>query len=53
LLQYLQSAVTGEIPDARTVRATRAVVHPTVARWLIATVAAKNKFFQGALKATA
>ena len=41
--------VTGEIPDARTVRVMRAVVHPTVARWLIATAPAKIKYSTGCL----
>ena len=35
-------AVTGEIPDARTVPAKQAVVHPTVAQLPIAVVFAKN-----------
>ena len=36
-------AVTGEIPDVRTVPARRAVVHPTLAQLPIAIVLAKNK----------
>jgi len=35
-------AVTGEIPDVRTVPATRDVVHPTVVRLPIAIARAKN-----------
>ena len=39
---FLQSAVTGEIPDVRIARVTRVAVHPTVVRWLIAIAAAKK-----------
>ena len=36
----------GQIPDVLTVRVTRAVVHPTVVRLLIAIVLAKTKGIQ-------
>ena len=36
-------AVTGEIPDVRTVLATQDVVHPTVAQLLIAIAFVKSK----------
>jgi len=36
-------AVTGEIPDVRTVLARRAVVHPTVAQLPIAVAPVKSK----------
>jgi len=40
---FLQLAVTGEIPDARSVPVSQVAVRPTVARSLIAIVPAKTK----------